>query len=188
MRPSAYGLFFSGVLEMSVSTSFKVVVLSADGSRILFSPAEFAQVRLLPGTKIGVVDERTGKSPKSLVARKLGKDLLLELPEHGLLARVDRFDDVSDLVFVRDINTPSSSQDISSASTQAFSNVPVDLGAGAGQGAATSAASILDGAWGRVAGGFSLSTLGIAIGGLALAAGGGGGGGSSNPGLGGPSC
>ncbi|NBS98625.1 MAG: hypothetical protein EBT08_21145, partial [Betaproteobacteria bacterium] len=36
-----------------------------------------------------------------------------------------------------------------------------------------------------MAGGFSLSTLGIAVGGLALAAGGGGGGGSSNPGLGG---
>ena len=75
-------------MAVSPVSKIKLVVVSADGAKMVLTPAEFARTRLLPGMKVGVLDETTGQAPKGLMAKTQGKDLLLELPEHGLLAKV----------------------------------------------------------------------------------------------------
>jgi hypothetical protein len=91
---------------MLAADRYKIVVLTSGGVRKVYTPKEFAQVRILPGMKIGVLDEMSRKPPVGLVANKVGEDLLIELPDVGLLAKIDRFDDIVDLVYVPDISVP----------------------------------------------------------------------------------
>ena len=167
-------------MAVSHVSKIKMVVLSADGTKFVLTPAEFARVRMLPGMKVGVLDESTGQAPKGLKAKAQGKDLLLELPEHGLLAKVEGFEELSDFSFVEDINTITTAQNTGVVYAQASAPTPVatDAGAGAAGTPADKAATTVP-ASGTAISGFSMSSLGLALGGLALAAAGGGGGGNS---------
>ncbi|WP_416547415.1 hypothetical protein ACHEXK_01110 [Limnohabitans sp. DCL3] len=158
-------------MAVSPVSKIKLVVVSAEGVKSVLTPAEFARMRLLPGMKVGVLDETTGQAPKGLITKTQGKDLLLELPEHGLLAKIEGFEQISDLSFVQDIQALTAVHYDSVAYAQAASPTPVatDAGGAVADKEPTAPAS------GTAMGGFNLSTLGLVLGGLALAGGGGGG-------------
>jgi len=56
-------------MAVSPVSKVKLVVVSADGTKMVLTPAEFARMRLLPGMKVGVLDETTGQAPKGLTAK-----------------------------------------------------------------------------------------------------------------------
>ncbi|NBW45802.1 MAG: hypothetical protein EBR45_09610, partial [Betaproteobacteria bacterium] len=174
---------------MLAADRYKIVVLAAGGINKVFTPKEFAGVRILPGMKIGVLDEMTRKPPMGLVANKVGKDLLIELPDYGLLAKLDRFDDIADLVFVWDISVPFSeknSPSIYSSLANATSPSASDPVPGTETFAAPTKLPGTVVSSGTVIGGSGLPGIALGGGALALAAAAGGGGGGSGSG-GGPS-
>jgi len=84
-------------MAVSPVTKIKFVVIHSNGTKMVLTPAEFARIRLLPGMKVAVLDETTGQAPEGLISKTRGKDLLLELPEHGLLAKVEGFEEIADV-------------------------------------------------------------------------------------------
>ncbi|MDM7942449.1 MAG: hypothetical protein QUV35_07455, partial [Hydrogenophaga sp.] len=77
----------------------KAIIKAANGSQQSYSLEALSKLTLLPGTKLTLVEEATGKPVKGLLAKRKGKDLVLELEGQGEVASLLDFYSVSDVAF-----------------------------------------------------------------------------------------
>ncbi|OYU32459.1 MAG: hypothetical protein CFE39_03050 [Comamonadaceae bacterium PBBC2] len=150
-------------------SNIKLVVKSADGVRKTLTPQEFAQFKLLPGMKVMVLDETTGKVPAKLQAKRTAQDLTLNVD--GETIKLSGFYDAQQVDFLP--------QGEAANGVSLSSSAPAP--AGAGEALVWSSVAGVDASvvTGTASTGMGGNWLYAALGGLAaMGAGGGGGGGS----------
>ena len=154
-------------------SNIKLVVKSADGARKTLTPQEFAQFKLLPGMKVMVLDEATGKAPAKMQVTRTAQDLLLDVA--GEAIELTGFYNAPQVDFLPQGEAPNS--------VSLSSSVPAPAGTGEALVWSSVAAAPVDAPviTGTASTGFGGNWLYAALGGVAMAAAGGGGGKSAAP-------
>ncbi|PUE15557.1 S-layer family protein [Limnohabitans sp. WS1] len=77
----------------------KAIVQLASGGQQTYTLDALSKVKLSPGAKIALVDQTTGKPVQGLLAKRKGKDLVLELEGQGEVATLGEFYSVPNVAF-----------------------------------------------------------------------------------------